>query len=103
MPFIRESLQLTDLQAKLLLTLNIALTIPARIVVGMMVDRLGPRIMFAGILILGGIISIFFAMSQDYEQLALTRLLAGMVGAGFVVAVMVWPPIQGEFLIAESL
>ena len=62
MPFIRESLQLTDLQAKLLLTLNIALTIPARIVVGMMVDRLGPRIMFAGILILGGIISILFAM-----------------------------------------
>ena len=87
MPFIRESLQLTDLQAKLLLTLNIALTIPARIVVGMMVDRLGPRIMFAGILILGGIISIFFAMAQNYEQLALTRLLAGMVGAGFVVGI----------------
>ena len=87
MPFIRESLQLTDLQAKLLLTLNIALTIPARIVVGMMVDRFGPRIMFAGILILGGIISIFFAMAQTYEQLALTRLLAGMVGAGFVVGI----------------
>ncbi len=87
MPFIRESLQLTDLQAKLLLTLNIALTIPARIVVGMMVDRFGPRIMFAGILILGGIISIFFAMAQDYQQLALTRLLAGMVGAGFVVGI----------------
>lgn len=87
MPFIRESLQLTDLQAKLLLTLNIALTIPARIVVGMMVDRFGPRIMFAGILIIGGIISIFFAMAQTYEQLALTRLLAGMVGAGFVVGI----------------
>lgn len=87
MPFIRESLQLTDLQAKLLLTLNIALTIPARIVVGMMVDRFGPRIMFAGILVFGGIISIFFAMAQDYQQLALTRLLAGMVGAGFVVGI----------------
>ncbi|MEB4592476.1 MFS transporter [Candidatus Thiothrix sp. Deng01] len=87
MPFIRESLQLTDLQAKLLLTLNIALTIPARIVVGMMVDRFGPRIMFAGILVLGGVISIFFAMAQDYQQLALTRLLAGMVGAGFVVGI----------------
>lgn len=87
MPFIRESLQLTDLQAKLLLTLNIALTIPARIVVGMLVDRFGPRILFAGILILGGVISILFAMAQDYEQLALTRLLAGMVGAGFVVGI----------------
>ncbi len=87
MPFIREALQLTDVQAKVLLTLNVALTIPARIVVGMMVDRFGPRVMFAGILILGGIISMFFAMAQDYQQLALTRFLLGFVGAGFVVGI----------------
>lgn len=87
MPFIREALQLTDLQAKILLTLNVALTIPARIVVGMLVDRYGPRIMFASILVLGGIISILFAMAQTYEQLAFMRFLAGFVGAGFVVGI----------------
>ncbi|MGB5598087.1 MAG: MFS transporter, partial [Thiothrix litoralis] len=87
MPFIREALQLTDLQAKVLLTLNVALTIPARIVVGMLVDRYGPRIMFSGILIIGGIVSIGFSLAQGYEQLAFMRFLSGFVGAGFVVGI----------------
>ncbi|HBH34990.1 MAG TPA: MFS transporter [Gammaproteobacteria bacterium] len=87
MPFIREVLALNDQQVKVLLILNVAMTIPARIVVGMLVDRYGPRIMYAAILILGGAISILFALAQDYEQLALLRFLSGFVGAGFVVGI----------------
>ncbi len=87
MPFIREALQLTDQQTKVLLILNVAITIPARILVGMLVDRFGPRILYAGILILGGILSLLFALAQDYQQLALLRFLAGFVGAGFVVGI----------------
>ena len=44
MPFIQEALGLTDQQAKELLILNVAMTIPARILVGMMVDKLGPKV-----------------------------------------------------------
>lgn len=87
MPFIKEALQLTDQQAKVLLILNVAMTIPARIVVGMLVDRLGPRVMYTGILILGGLISIAFAWADSYDQLALLRFLAGFIGAGFVVGI----------------
>jgi NNP family nitrate/nitrite transporter-like MFS transporter len=87
MPFIREALQLTEQQTKVLLILNVAITIPARILVGMLVDRFGPRILFSGILILGGVISILFALSRDYQQLALLRFLSGFVGAGFVVGI----------------
>ncbi|MDP2829326.1 MAG: MFS transporter [Sulfuricellaceae bacterium] len=87
MPFIREALQLTDLQTKVLLILNVAITIPARILVGMLVDRYGPRILFSGILILGGLASIFFAMAEDFNQLALLRFFSGFVGAGFVVGI----------------
>ncbi len=87
MPFIREVLALDDQQVKVLLILNVAMTIPARIVVGMLVDRYGPRILFSAILILGGAISILFALAQDYEQLALLRFLSGFVGAGFVVGI----------------
>jgi len=54
MPFIKEALDLTDQQAKVLLIPNVAMTIPARIIFGMLVDRLGPRIMYSGILVLGG-------------------------------------------------
>lgn len=87
MPFIKEALQLTDQQAKVLLILNVAITIPARIVVGMLVDKLGPRIMYTGVLVLGGLTSIAFAWANSYETLALTRFLSGFIGAGFVVGI----------------
>ena len=87
MPFIKEALDLTDQQAKVLLILNVAMTIPARIVIGMLVDKFGPRILYTGILITGGLISIAFAWADSYEQLALTRFLCGFIGAGFVVGI----------------
>ncbi len=87
MPFIKDALGLTDQQAKVLLILNVAMTIPARIVVGMLVDKLGPRIMYSSILILGGIISIGFAWADSYEKLAMLRFLSGFIGAGFVVGI----------------
>ena len=87
MPFIKEALDLTDQQAKVLLILNVAMTIPARIIVGMLVDRLGPRIMYTSILVLGGLISIAFAWAEGYEELALLRFLSGFIGAGFVVGI----------------
>ena len=41
---ISQSFDITGAQWKALLILNVALTIPARIVVGILVDKLGPRI-----------------------------------------------------------
>ncbi|MBI3771737.1 MAG: MFS transporter [Gammaproteobacteria bacterium] len=87
MPFIKEALQLTDQQAKVLLILNVAITIPARIVVGMLVDKLGPRIMYTAVLVLGSLTSIVFAWAESYAQLALLRFLSGFIGAGFVVGI----------------
>lgn len=87
MPFIKEALGLSDQQAKVLLILNVAMTIPARIVVGMLVDQFGPRILFSAILLCGGLVSIVFSWMQTYEQLALLRLLSGFIGAGFVVGI----------------
>ncbi len=87
MVVIRDAMHLTDQQVKILLILNISLTIPARIVVGMLVDKYGPKQLFSSILILGGLISIGFAFTQTYQQLAIVRFLSGFVGAGFVVGI----------------
>ena len=87
MPFIKEALSLSDQQAKVLLILNVAMTIPSRIIVGMLVDKYGPRILFSAILILGGLISIAFAWADTYEHLAILRFLSGFIGAGFVVGI----------------
>ena len=87
MVVIRDAMHLTDQEVKILLILNVALTIPARIVVGMLVDKYGPKKLFSSILILGGLISIGFAFTQTYQQLAIVRFLLGFVGAGFVVGI----------------
>ena len=87
MASIREALQLTDQEVKGLLILNVALTIPARIIIGMLVDKFGPRIMYSLLLAISGVLCLLFAMAQDYQQIALMRFLLGFVGAGFVIGI----------------
>lgn len=84
---IGESLSLTNDQVKTLLILNVALTIPARVIIGMLTDRFGPRLVYTAILAIGAIPCFTFAFAQDYNTLALSRFLLGFVGAGFVVGI----------------
>jgi NNP family nitrate/nitrite transporter-like MFS transporter len=84
---IRTSLNLTDQEVGALLILNVALTIPARIVVGMLVDKFGPRLMYALLLALSGVLCIFFGLAQSFTTLAIARFLLAFVGAGFVVGI----------------
>lgn len=87
MVFIKEAFDLSSAQVKALLTLNVALTIPARIVIGILVDKYGPRHVYSGLLIISSFICVGFAMAQTYEALALFRFLLGFVGAGFVIGI----------------
>ena len=84
---IRDALELSDPQVKALLTLNVALTIPARIVIGMVIDRFGPRAVYTGLLVASSLLCFAFASAQSFEQLALARFALGLVGAGFVVGI----------------
>ena len=84
---IRQSLGLSAQELKTLLILNVALTIPARIVIGMLVDKFGPRQVYSALLVIGGAISIAFALSQDFVQAAILRFLQGFIGAGFVIGI----------------
>lgn len=83
----RESLGLTGPQVKALLILNVALTIPARILIGILVDRFGPRLIYSVLLVASAFICFGFAAAQTFEQLALARFLLGFVGAGFVIGI----------------
>lgn len=84
---IQASLELTPQELKTLLILNVALTIPARIVIGMLVDKFGPRQVYSALLMIGGTITIAFAMSTDFIQAAILRFLQGFIGAGFVIGI----------------
>ncbi len=102
---IRETFGLSDQQIKTLLILNVALTIPARIIVGMLVDAIGPKRMFSILLVLSGILCFGFALADSYEQLALMRFLLGFTGAGFVIGIRLiseWFPAK-QLGVAEGI
>ncbi|WAJ72050.1 NarK family nitrate/nitrite MFS transporter [Catenovulum adriaticum] len=102
---IKDSLGLTTEQVKTLLILNVALTIPARVIVGMLTDKFGPRIVYSAILFIGAMPCFMFAFAQTFEVAALARLLLGFIGAGFVVGIRMvseWFP-HNELGTAEGL
>lgn len=84
---VTAAFNLTPQQWKTLLILNVALTIPARIVIGMLVDRFGPKIMYSGLLASSSILCFIFAMADTFEMMAIMRFLMGFVGAGFVIGI----------------
>jgi len=85
--FIKEAFDLSTAQIKALLILNVALTIPARIIIGILVDKYGPRITFSALLFISAFTCIGFATADSYERLALFRFLLGFTGAGFVIGI----------------
>ncbi|HEY9597380.1 MAG TPA: MFS transporter, partial [Cyanophyceae cyanobacterium] len=102
---IQKDLGITPDQIKVLLICNLALTIPARIIIGMLLDRFGPRVTFSSLLMFAVVPCLATAMSQDFNHLVFSRLLMGIVGAGFVVGIRMvaeWFPPK-EIGIAEGI
>ncbi len=84
---IQRDLALTSEQIKTLAICNIVLTIPARIIIGMLLDRFGPRITFSAILVFAAIPCLATSLAENFSHLVISRLLMGIVGAGFVVGI----------------
>ncbi len=78
---------LTREHIKILAICNVALTIPARIVVGTLIDKYGARIVFSALMILMGIPAVVFAFGNSFMQLLISRLILGSIGAGFVIGI----------------
>lgn len=102
---VKEDLGLNEGQMRTIAICNLALTVPARIIVGMVLDRLGPRKTFSAILLYAAIPTIAFALSQNFTQLVWSRLALSIVGCGFVVGIRMvaeWFPSK-EIGLAEGI
>jgi MFS transporter, NNP family, nitrate/nitrite transporter len=84
---IGKELSLAPDQVKTIAICNLALTIPARIIIGMLLDRFGPRRTYSFLLMFAVVPCFATAFSQNFTQLVISRLLMGIVGAGFVVGI----------------
>ncbi|WP_163528542.1 nitrate/nitrite transporter [Halobacillus ihumii] len=84
---IMEQLGLTRDEIGVLMLVNLALAIPARIIMGQLVDRFGPKNVFSILLFVMSIPCFIFAFGNSYWQLLISRLLLGIIGASFVVGI----------------
>jgi MFS transporter, NNP family, nitrate/nitrite transporter len=78
---------LTKDDLRLFAIANVAMTIPARILIGMALDRFGPRRVFSILMVLMAIPTLVFAFGDSKEQLFISRLVLSSVGASFVVGI----------------
>ncbi|MDH4099207.1 MAG: MFS transporter [Nitrospirota bacterium] len=87
MTTIAQDTGFTMQQMKILAICNVALTVPGRVLIGMISDRIGPRKTFTFVMVVMAIPCFFFAFGTDYMQLLVSRLVLSMVGTGFVVGI----------------
>ncbi|WP_163538593.1 NarK family nitrate/nitrite MFS transporter [Gracilibacillus sp. YIM 98692] len=87
MTTLKNQFGLTNDEVALLLVANVTLTIPARVLIGMLVDRFGPRRVYASLLIILSIPCFAFALANSFTQLMISRMLLAVIGAGFVVGI----------------
>lgn len=66
---------------------NVALTIPARIFVGMAMDKWGPRRVYSVLMVSMAIPTFVFAFGNSFAQLLVSRLVLGCIGASFVIGI----------------
>jgi NNP family nitrate/nitrite transporter-like MFS transporter len=78
---------LTKDHIKVLAICNVALTIPARIVIGALIDKYGPRIVFSVLMVTMAFPAFIFAFGNNFQQLLISRLILGSIGAGFVIGI----------------
>jgi NNP family nitrate/nitrite transporter-like MFS transporter len=101
MPVIRQELHLTKQQIGDSIIASVAITVLARLLIGWLCDRIGPRRAYAWLLIAGSLPVICVGFARDYTSFLLFRLAIGAIGASFVItqfhtSVMFAPNVVGS-------
>lgn len=85
MAVVRDELGLTKTQIGNTIIASVAITILARLVIGWLCDRVGPRLTYTWLLILGSIPVMGIGFAHDYTTFLIFRLAIGAIGASFVI------------------
>ena len=85
MPVIRGEFGLSKGQVANINIAAVGITIIARLAIGPLCDKLGPRIVHTTLLAVGALPVLGIALSTSYPMFLFFRLLVGAIGASFVV------------------
>ena len=85
MALVRDDLDLSKAEMGNTIIASVAITILARLVIGWLCDRIGPRLAYSGLLTIGSIPVMCIGLANSYESFLLFRLAIGVIGASFVI------------------
>ena len=85
MKVVRDEMSLTQSQIGWLVIGSVAITVVARLLIGWLCDRIGPRRAYTWLLIVGSLPVMGIGLAQNFETFLVFRLLIGVIGASFVI------------------
>ncbi len=85
MALVREEFALTQAQIGNTIIASVAITIFARLFIGWLCDRIGPRLSYTGLLMAGALPVMSIGLAHDYQTFLMFRLAIGAIGASFVI------------------
>jgi NNP family nitrate/nitrite transporter-like MFS transporter len=100
MKIAREQLHLTKDQVGNIQIASVSATIIARLLIGRLIDKFGPKVIYTWLLVLCAIPVLLIGTSTSYTSFLLFRLAIGVIGASFVItqfhtSIMFAPNIKG--------
>lgn len=98
---VREELSLTKEQIGWAIIASVSVTIFARLLIGWLCDRIGPRLTYTGLLMIGAFPVMGIGLAHDFQTFLIFRLMIGAIGAAFVItqyhtSVMFAPNVVGQ-------
>lgn len=85
MVVVRDELQLSKNQIGWCVIGSVAVTVLVRLIVGWMCDRIGPRLTYTWLLVLGSLPVMAIGLAHDFTTFLIFRVLIGAIGASFVI------------------
>ena len=85
MKIVREEMSLTKSQIGWSIIGSVGITVIARLMIGCLCDRVGPRLTYTWLLILGSIPVMGIGFAQDFQTFLIFRIAIGAIGASFVI------------------
>ncbi len=85
MSVVRDELSLTRDQIGWCIIGSVAVTVIDRLLAGLLCDRIGPRITYSALLVLGSLPVMGIGFSYDFTSFLLFRVAIGVIGASFVI------------------
>jgi MFS transporter, NNP family, nitrate/nitrite transporter len=85
MAIVRDELSLTKAQIGNTIIASVSVTVFARLFIGWACDRVGPRLTYTWLLMIGSLPVMGIGFADDYSSFLLFRLGIGVIGAAFVI------------------